>query len=89
VDFRKPLTWDILQGLALVDGIAGDGGDFWLVRPSYLLLLAPWACWLMLQSTCAPACPRGDGRARQLQTMMCTGRLGQVLPGGIVGPVGL
>jgi hypothetical protein len=41
VGFREPLTWDILQALALVDGIAGDGGEFWLVRLLPAPLLAP------------------------------------------------
>eukprot|EP00198_Chlamydomonas_reinhardtii_P009549 XP_001698886.1 predicted protein [Chlamydomonas reinhardtii] len=35
-----PLPWDILQALALVDGLAGDGGEFW-ARYCDVLLPAP------------------------------------------------
>lgn len=27
----EPLTWDLLMALALLDGLAGDGGSFWQV----------------------------------------------------------
>ncbi|KAG2434230.1 hypothetical protein HXX76_007955 [Chlamydomonas incerta] len=36
----EPLPWDILQALALVDGLAGDGGEFW-ARYCDVLLPAP------------------------------------------------
>ena len=26
---EDPLTWDLLMALALIDGLAGDGGDLW------------------------------------------------------------
>ncbi|GLI68384.1 hypothetical protein VaNZ11_012712, partial [Volvox africanus] len=44
-----PLPWDILQALALVDGLAGDGGEFWqrycdelLPAPEQLTLPMCW-----------------------------------------------
>ncbi|GIM10040.1 hypothetical protein Vretimale_13795, partial [Volvox reticuliferus] len=45
----EPLPWDILQALALVDGLAGDGGEFWhrycdelLPTPEQLTLPMCW-----------------------------------------------
>ncbi|GLC38819.1 hypothetical protein PLESTB_000712700 [Pleodorina starrii] len=45
----EPLPWDILHSLALVDGLAGDGGDFWqsycdalLPAPEQLTLPMCW-----------------------------------------------
>ncbi|EFJ46131.1 hypothetical protein VOLCADRAFT_121106 [Volvox carteri f. nagariensis] len=44
-----PLPWDVLQALALLDGLAGDGGEFWQVYCDALLpapeLLTLPMCW--------------------------------------------
>ncbi|KAI8468472.1 MAG: hypothetical protein J3K34DRAFT_10778 [Monoraphidium minutum] len=37
VNFREPLTWDLLQALAIMDAAAGDGGGFWGAYAAALL----------------------------------------------------
>ena len=46
---EEPLTWDLLLSLALIDGLAGDGGELW-GRYCQAILPAPEAltmpmCW--------------------------------------------